>query len=242
MDKLDYSVDKPLQDRANLNDVQALVDQSSLGSRSHDGMYQVKDWEFTKDHGHDVLANVVKPLDKNTNSSSLITSLFSRLTGSQVLTEADLQPVLEGMKQHLMKKNVAKEIAEKVCEGVGESLVGKKIGGFESERLTLTSLIRIHTASFQATTTAVRKALSMSITRILTPKTSTDLLLSIRTKLSPPLSSTQQRMPFSITFVGVNGVGKSTNLSKVCFWLIQNGLRVLIAACDTFRFVNLFFG
>jgi len=133
MDKLDYSVDKPLQDHANLNDIQALVDQSSLGSRNHDGMYQVKDWEFTKDRGHDVLADVVKPLDKNSNSSSLITSLFSRLTGSQVLTEADLQPVLEGMKQHLMKKNVAKEIAEKVCEGVGESLVGKKIGGFESE-------------------------------------------------------------------------------------------------------------
>ena len=38
-----------------------------------------------------------------------------------------------------------------------------------------------------------------------------------------------------MTFVGVNGVGKSTNLSKVCFWLLQNGLRVLIAACDTFR-------
>lgn len=44
-------------------------------------------------------------------------------------------------------------------------------------------------------------------------------------------------MPYSITFVGVNGVGKSTNLSKVCFWLIQNGMRVLIAACDTFRLV-----
>jgi signal recognition particle receptor subunit alpha len=43
-------------------------------------------------------------------------------------------------------------------------------------------------------------------------------------------------MPYSITFVGVNGVGKSTNLSKVCFWLVQNGLNVLIAACDTFRF------
>jgi len=35
--------------------------------------------------------------------------------------------------------------------------------------------------------------------------------------------------------VGVNGVGKSTNLSKVCFWLLQNNFRVLIAACDTFR-------
>jgi signal recognition particle receptor subunit alpha len=63
------------------------------------------------------------------------------------------------------------------------------------------------------------------------------MLLSIREKLSSPLTSTQRRMPFSITFVGVNGVGKSTNLSKVCFWLIQNGFRVLIAACDTFRCV-----
>lgn len=85
----------------------------------------------------------------------------------------------------------------------------------------------------------MRQALSNSITHILTPKTSTDLLLSIRAKLSSPLTSTQQRIPYSITFVGVNGVGKSTNLSKVCFWLIQNGFRVLIAACDTFRCVFL---
>lgn len=89
--------------------------------------------------------------------------------------------------------------------------------------------------SYLATNNAVRTALSTSLTRILTPKTSTDLLLSIRTKLTSPLTSSQQRIPYSIVFVGVNGVGKSTNLSKVCFWLIQNNLRVLIAACDTFR-------
>ena len=92
-----------------------------------------------------------------------------------------------------------------------------------------------------ATNAAVRMALSTSLTQILTPKTSTDLLLSVRTKLSSPLPSTQQRLPYSIAFVGVNGVGKSTNLSKVCFWLIQNGLRVLIAACDTFRYLVFFF-
>lgn len=38
-----------------------------------------------------------------------------------------------------------------------------------------------------------------------------------------------------MAFIGVNGVGKSTNLSKTCFWLLQNKKRVLIAACDTFR-------
>jgi signal recognition particle receptor subunit alpha len=40
---------------------------------------------------------------------------------------------------------------------------------------------------------------------------------------------------FSLCFVGVNGVGKSTSLSKVCYWFLQKGLRVYIAACDTFR-------
>lgn len=41
--------------------------------------------------------------------------------------------MLEAMKQHLMKKNVAKDIAEKVCEGVGEGLVGRKVGGWQSK-------------------------------------------------------------------------------------------------------------
>ncbi len=83
----------------------------------------------------------------------------------------------------------------------------------------------------------VQKALSDAITRILTPRTSTDLLLAIRTKLgtSSRSSSALQRTPYIMAFVGVNGVGKSTSLSKVSFWLLQNHLRVLIAACDTFR-------
>ncbi|KAJ7470304.1 signal recognition particle binding protein [Mycena latifolia] len=219
MASLDFSADSA-GGSGGSHDLQALVDQTSLGTRTRDGMYEVKDWEFSKDDDS-AIANALKPADVKATSTSgslgALGSLFSRLTGSKVLTEQDLKPVLEGMKQHLMKKNVAREIADKVCEGVGESLVGKKVGGF------------------QTTNAAVRLALSTSLTRILTPKTSTDLLLSIRTKLSSPLASTQQRMPYSITFVGVNGVGKSTNLSKVCFWLIQNGLRVLIAACDTFR-------
>ena len=36
-------------------------------------------------------------------------------------------------------------------------------------------------------------------------------------------------------FIGVNGVGKSTSLSKVCYYLLQQRFKVLIAACDTFR-------
>ncbi|KIK63638.1 hypothetical protein GYMLUDRAFT_40706 [Collybiopsis luxurians FD-317 M1] len=220
MDSLNYSVEKSdLSGFSSAKDLQALVDEASMGSRNKDGLYEVKDWEFDIDNTVSEALKFTEEQPAATASGSLgaFGSLFSRLTGSKVLSEQDLQPVLDKMKQHLMKKNVAKEIADKVCEGVGESLIGKKVG------------------RIQTTNSAVRMALSTSLTRILTPKTSTDLLLSIRTKLSSPLTSTQQRIPYSMTFVGVNGVGKSTNLSKVCFWLIQNGLRVLIAACDTFR-------
>jgi signal recognition particle receptor subunit alpha len=131
MATLDFSMDKPNDAHGKL-DLQALVDQSSLGTRTGDGMYEVKDWEFGADKdANDAIANALKPLDSS-KPKSTIGSLFARLTGSKVLTQEDLKPVLDAMKQHLMKKNVAMDIAEKVCEGVGETLVGQKVGGFQS--------------------------------------------------------------------------------------------------------------
>jgi signal recognition particle receptor subunit alpha len=32
--------------------------------------------------------------------------------------------------------------------------------------------------------------------------------------------------PYTIVFVGVNGVGKSTNLAKIAYWLLQNDVKV----------------
>ena len=31
--------------------------------------------------------------------------------------------------------------------------------------------------------------------------------------------------PYTIVFVGVNGVGKSTSLSKIAYWLLQNDIK-----------------
>ena len=78
--------------------------------------------------------------------------------------------------------------------------------------------------------TALKAALKDSLTRILTPKKSVNILLDVET-----LRKSSRPRPYTIVFVGVNGVGKSTSLSKVCYWLQQNGLKVMIAACDTFR-------
>ncbi|CUA70848.1 Signal recognition particle receptor subunit alpha [Rhizoctonia solani] len=216
---LDYSSAPSDVDNSRSIDISQLVDESSRGAVGADGLYEVKDldWAAAKDEETEDL--ISRALNKSqekeeASASSTAWSWLSRLTGGgKVLSAEDLAPVLNGMREHLMKKNVAKEIADKICESVGEGLVGKRVSGF---------------ASIKSET---RNALSSAITRILTPKTSTDLLLSIRSQ-----KSTQPTpQPYVITFVGVNGVGKSTSLGKVAFWLLQNNLRVLVAACDTFR-------
>ena len=76
-----------------------------------------------------------------------------------------------------------------------------------------------------------------SLRKILTPTTSLDILRSIRSITSPSAFSpiAPARRPYVISIVGVNGVGKSTNLSKLAFFLLQNNFNLLIAACDTFR-------
>jgi len=136
-------------------------------------------------------------------------SFFSSMTNKE-LQVADLAPVLDQFRTSLVTKNVAQEIAEQLCNSVLENLVGKKLG------------------TFSRVTTAVQEAMEAALTRILTPKRNIDILRDIRI-------AKQEGRPYVITFVGVNGVGKSTTLAKVCSWLLQNQLKPLVAACDTFR-------
>lgn len=76
--------------------------------------------------------------------------------------------------------------------------------------------------------------MSSTLRKILTPTTSLDILSSIH-RVTSPTNPLQARRPYTISIVGVNGVGKSTSLSKLAFFLLQNNFRILIAACDTFR-------
>ena len=89
----------------------------------------------------------------------------------------------------------------RLCESVATNLVGQKLGGFR----------RI--------SSAVKGALEQALTRILTPKRSIDVLREVH-------AARARGKPYTMVFVGVNGVGKSTNLAKIAYWLLQNKIKV----------------
>ncbi|KAG5927032.1 hypothetical protein E4U42_002681 [Claviceps africana] len=146
-----------------------------------------------------------------------ISGLFRNVVGGKTITQEDLDKAIKGMEEHLLRKNVAREAAIRLCEGVEKELVGVKTG------------------SFEGINAKIQSAMESSLTKMLTPTSSLDLLREIDSVTAPPATSLRKPRPYVISIVGVNGVGKSTNLSKICFFLLQNRYKVLIAAGDTFR-------
>jgi fused signal recognition particle receptor len=60
-------------------------------------------------------------------------------------------------------------------------------------------------------------------------------LLDILRPTQQPLAIERSAAPFAILVVGVNGAGKTTTIGKLARLLKQQGLKVMLAAGDTFR-------
>lgn len=191
------------------------IAQESWGSKNKQGQFVLKDLD-------DEISNILKEsgskgAEEDTPTSGafgMISGYFRNIVGGKTLTKEDLDKPLKAMEEHLIKKNVAREAAIRLCEGVEAEMVGKK------------------TAAFESTDKALQPALENSLRKLLTPKTSLDLLQEIESVTKGGRSGGR---PYVISVVGVNGVGKSTNLSKICYFLLQNNYRVLVVAGDTFR-------
>ncbi|KAI2637598.1 SRP54-domain-containing protein [Hypomontagnella submonticulosa] len=199
------------------------VDSSTWGTTTSKGQFVLKDLD---DEVHSILKSAqAKDTASRTeakgglvgSSLNTISSLFRNVVGGKTLTKEDLDKAMKGMEDHLLRKNVAREAAVRLCEGVEKELLGVKTGSFES------------------IDARIAKAMEASLTKMLTPTSSLDLLREIDSVVKPSATSMRKPRPYVISIVGVNGVGKSTNLSKICYFLLQNKYKVLIAAGDTFR-------
>lgn len=89
-----------------------------------------------------------------------------------------------------LAKNVAADIADKLCESVANKLEGKILG------------------TFTGITSTVKNTLIDALVQLLSPKRRIDILRDV-------MEAQKSHRPYTIVFCGVNGVGKSTNLAKV---------------------------
>jgi len=201
MNSLDRTVGKPSESEdVDIHFNQYVPDQNLVGRSA-----QLEDVEYEEDDDEEVLRS-----SAGGKSGGSMFSMFSNLVGNKALTRDDLEPVLAKLRDNLIAKNVASEVAASLIESVMVKLEGSVMGTFQSIART------------------VKDALTQSLMKLLTPKRRIDILRDV-------LEAKENKKPYVITFCGVNGVGKSTNLAKICFWLIENKFNVLIAACDTFR-------
>lgn len=106
-------------------------------------------------------------------------SLLKGLVGAKNLTQEDMKPTLEKLKDHLIAKNVAADIAIKLCDSVAAKLEGKMLGTFDS------------------VATTVKNTLTESLVQILSPKRRVDILRDC-------MEAQKQLRPYVMTFCGVS--------------------------------------
>lgn len=169
--------------------------------------FRNSDSESSEDSGEEM---EIPQAPKKKGFFSKLTDGLKSFTGNKTITNEDIESILIKFKEDLMHKNVGEEISQRLCDSIKTSLIDKKTQAFTSLRKT------------------VKTCLEEALTKILTPKRNINIL-------SEAMKARETGKPYVLVFIGVNGVGKSTNLAKVAYLFKNQGFSVLLAACDNFR-------
>jgi len=134
---------------------------------------------------------------------------FLSFATHKTISDKDIDDLLFELELALLEGDVALEVAEQIVNSVKDDLVGRKIRR------------RSDVAEF------TREALKRAISEILIVE-------------GPDIKSMVQNArktgePLKIMFVGVNGTGKTTTISKIADHYVKEGYTPVIAASDTFR-------
>jgi len=126
----------------------------------------------------------------------------------KTLSESKFESIFFELEVALLENNVAVEVIEKIKQDLKKELVDKKLKRGDIDKI-------------------IGKTLVSSISEILsTPQI--NLLDRIKQKR-------KENQPCVIIFVGINGSGKTTTIAKMAKYFINNGLKTVMVAADTFR-------
>lgn len=124
---------------------------------------------------------------------------------TKTISAAKFEDFFWDLELALLENNVSVEVIEKIKEDLKQELVDKPLPRDVPKKIYAT--------------------LNRTLREILSCE-QIDLLKRINTK---------KNKPYVIAFFGINGTGKTTSIAKLTYYFQQQGLSVVLAACDTFR-------
>ncbi len=129
--------------------------------------------------------------------------------GQKELNEKDIDKVLFELEVALLESDVATEVIDSLKDDLKQKLIGATV---EKEQIANT----------------VKQNLRKHISDMFDSAGKIDILSNIQKK-----KDTGE--PYIISFMGINGTGKTTTLAKVAYLLRENKFSVVITAADTYR-------
>jgi fused signal recognition particle receptor len=135
--------------------------------------------------------------------------LVTKITTTELKTE-NLSPILSDFKMNLAENDVAYPVADKICNDLVKRLMGIQVKRLDDRKKI------------------VEDNLKQVLLDVMLTNERIDLLKIAEEKR-------QEKKPFVIMFVGINGTGKTTTIAKVAQFLRNNSYTVVLAAADTYR-------
>ncbi len=146
-----------------------------------------------------------KPKEKVEEKESLFDKLKRKITTKKI-DEKQFEEMFSELELMLLENNVALEVIDKIKESLKMDLVNVPIERKEIEKV-------------------VEENLKESLEELFNVK-EIDLIKEIKEK---------KEKPYVILFLGVNGSGKTTTISKIAHLLKENKISSVLVAADTWR-------
>jgi len=129
--------------------------------------------------------------------------------GDKELKEKDIDEVLFELEVALLESDVATEVIDALKDDLKKQLIGTTVNKDKIAEV-------------------VKQELRKSISNMFDVAGTVDILSNIQKKKD-------RGEPYIISFMGINGTGKTTTIAKIANLLRENKFSVVIAAADTFR-------
>jgi fused signal recognition particle receptor len=136
----------------------------------------------------------------------IVGQIKSFFTGEVEIARSDVEPLLQNFELDLLEADVSIDVASEIKHELEKALVGKKIRKGELNAF-------------------VKNTMKEVLFNIVKNEKSFDLVERMKC----------YEQPVKIMFIGPNGSGKTTTISKVAKMLMDNNYTVVFGAADTFR-------